>query len=151
DPARFSEMPHAIFAIGHVGAAMKRLRSEGIAQVVFAGGLQRPALHALKVDLTGAKLLAKLTTARSKGDDILLRIVTQFFENEGFEVLGAEEILAHLLTPIGTLGAHAPDAAALEDIALGTRIAREIGRLDIGQAAVIQAGYVLAVEAAEGT
>ena len=37
------------------------------------------------------------------------------------------------------------------DIAKGMQVARQLGALDVGQAVVIENGYVLGVEAAEGT
>ncbi|MBT4046145.1 MAG: LpxI family protein, partial [Rhodospirillaceae bacterium] len=43
------------------------------------------------------------------------------------------------------------DADDRADIARGMAVVAELGRLDIGQAAVVRDGYVLAVEAAEGT
>jgi DUF1009 family protein len=44
-----------------------------------------------------------------------------------------------------------PDAEAELDIAHGLHIVRALGALDIGQAAVVQQGLVLGVEAIEGT
>jgi hypothetical protein len=49
------------------------------------------------------------------------------------------------------LGRHVPDAQAEDDIAVGFRVVRALGALDIGQAAVVQQGLVLGVEAIEGT
>jgi hypothetical protein len=53
--------------------------------------------------------------------------------------------------PVGQLGAVAPSEQDKADIKTGIRIVKAIGALDIGQAAIIRDGYVLAVEAAEGT
>jgi len=53
--------------------------------------------------------------------------------------------------PEGPIGRHLPDKQSVADIEFGVNIAKEIGRLDIGQAVVIQQGYVLGVEAVEGT
>ena len=51
----------------------------------------------------------------------------------------------------GTIGAKAPSPEDRADIDLGFRVVAALGRLDIGQAAVVSKGHVLAVEAAEGT
>ena len=53
--------------------------------------------------------------------------------------------------PEGPLGRLAPSVEAEADIARGIEIARAIGALDVGQAAVVQHGLVLGVEAIEGT
>src|SRR6202007_2353949 len=55
------------------------------------------------------------------------------------------------LAPEGPLGRLVPDAQANADIARGFEIIRMLGTLDIGQAAVVQQGLVLGVEAIEGT
>jgi UDP-2,3-diacylglucosamine hydrolase len=44
-----------------------------------------------------------------------------------------------------------PAAGLAADIALGVKVVRTLGTLDIGQAAAVCDGLVLAVEAAEGT
>ena len=55
------------------------------------------------------------------------------------------------LAPVGLLAGRTPDTAQDEDIALACRVLAALGRLDVGQAVVAQAGRVLAIEAAEGT
>jgi len=70
---------------------------------------------------------------------------------EGFRVVGAQELLAGELAPSGRLGAHAPDAQAEADIVRGVAIVRALGAADLGQAVVVQQGVVLGVEAVEGT
>ncbi len=81
----------------------------------------------------------------------MLRRVARFFEAQGFEVAGVHEVARRLLAPPGAFSSKSPDAAALDDIRLGFRVARALGSLDIGQGAVVARQYVLAVEAAEGT
>ncbi len=51
----------------------------------------------------------------------------------------------------GVLGRIRPSRGQLRDIDLGMRVAGELGRLDVGQGAVVSRGHVIAVEAAEGT
>ena len=77
--------------------------------------------------------------------------IVKELEREGFRVVGADELLGDADLPEGPLGRVRPDALALADIGRGMRIARAIGALDIGQAAVVQQGLVLGVEAIEGT
>jgi len=55
------------------------------------------------------------------------------------------------LFPKGLLTKRKPSAEQIADIHFGWRMAREIGRLDIGQCVVVRDRAVLAVEAIEGT
>src|SRR5262249_45069257 len=64
---------------------------------------------------------------------------------------GAHEIAPQILASEGWLGARAPSARDEADIARALALLRAIGPFDVGQAAVVANGHVLAVEAAEGT
>jgi hypothetical protein len=150
DPAVASGVPHAWVRLGAAGEALRLLREHGVEEVVFAGGVKRPSLLSLRPDWRAAKFFARVGY-RALGDDGLLSAVIREFESEGFRVIGADDILGSALAPLGPLGRHRPDAQAEDDIAVGFRIVRALGVLDIGQAAVVQQGLVLGVEAIEGT
>ncbi len=72
-------------------------------------------------------------------------------EREGFIVVGADDVLGALLATRGVLGATAPNDEALADIKQASAVIAALGRLDVGQGAIVCAGLVLAVEAQEGT
>ena len=150
DPAAVAGLPHLWTRFGAVADIFAFLRHEGVNELVFAGPVRRPAFAEIMPDWQGAKILARLG-ARSLGDDGLLRSLTAILEEEGFRVIGIHHVLEDLLAPAGPLGAHRPDAAADADIARGLEVAHSLGRLDVGQAAVVQQGLVLGVEGIEGT
>jgi hypothetical protein len=77
--------------------------------------------------------------------------VVRFLEGKGYRVYGAGEVAPELLAGEGPLGAKAPSQEDRADIDTGFRVVSALGRLDVGQAAVVVKGHVLAVEAAEGT
>ena len=144
------DVPHDWVRLGAAGQGLVLLRAAGVIEVVFAGAIKRPSLTALMPDARMARFLAKLAT-KSLGDDSVLRLAVAEFEAEGFRVIGADDLRAELLMTHGSLGRHAPDDSAWDDIRHGIKIARAIGALDIGQAVVVQQGIVLGVEGAEGT
>jgi DUF1009 family protein len=138
-------------AIGQIGKQLDVLKGAGCEEVVIAGVVKRPDLDKLKFDMRGTLLLPKLITAAGKGDDALLRVVVEVFEGEGFRVIGADDVLGSLLATAGVIAGRAPNESERADIARAGKVAAEIGRLDIGQGAVVARGLVLAVEAQEGT
>ena len=142
--------PYRWARIGAVGRVVAAIREEAATEVVFAGHVQRPSLASLRPDLYTVRLLARIG-AGALGDDGLMRHVAEAFEAEGLKVVGVSSILDDALAPPGPLGLRAPDEAALEDIRRGMEVAEALGRADAGQAAVVQQGIVLAIEAAEGT
>ena len=70
---------------------------------------------------------------------------------EGFRIIGAQDVMREALAPVGLLTRSAPDALAAADIRRGVAVARALGAVDVAQGCVVQQGMVLAVEAAEGT
>ncbi|HEY0437278.1 MAG TPA: UDP-2,3-diacylglucosamine diphosphatase LpxI, partial [Phenylobacterium sp.] len=105
----------------------------------------------LMPDLRGLAALPGAIAAARKGDDALLRYLIGEFEKEGFAVEGAHEVMDDLSLAAGLLGSVAPREADQGDIAKALEVARAVGLLDAGQAAVVCRGLVLAMEAAEGT
>lgn len=151
DLTALSDAPRACVRLGAVGEAMARLRSAGVRELVLAGSIRRPSMTSLKPDAAGARLIARLGLKLFSGDDALLKALVGFLEEEGFVVLGAEDVLGGSRAPGGVLTASAPDARAHAAIALGLKVVKTLGELDVGQAVVVENGYVLGVEAAEGT
>jgi DUF1009 family protein len=88
---------------------------------------------------------------RGNNDDSLLLGLINEFRRYGLDCVSALDLCPELLVREGHLTRRQPTAMELEDIALGWTLAREMGRLDIGQSVMVQERAVLAVEAIEGT
>lgn len=84
-------------------------------------------------------------------DDSLLLGVIDLFRNEGFECASALDLCPELLVQAGVLTQRQPTAAEYRDIEFGWTLAKEMGRLDVGQSVMVRERAVLAVEAIEGT
>jgi len=143
--------PHSWIPLGSVGRAMKLLKETACKEVVFAGIVKRPDFSKLKPDWRGARLIPRMVRAARDGDDALLSVILEEFERAGFKVIGAEEVFSGLLAKPQVLTRVQPTDKDRYDIARGIETVRALGRLDIGQGAVVCEGLVLAVEAAEGT
>ncbi len=142
--------PDAWVSLGDPSAAFNLLRDANVNDVVLVGSVRRPSLAEIRPDARTLRILGRAATG-ALGDDGLLRSIVAEIEREGFRVLGADEILAGLLAPTGLMGRCAPSEQDLADIARGEAAIRALGAADVGQATVVQQGYVLALEAAEGT
>ena len=149
-PETVAGSPHAWVRLGAAGRALRCLRDAGVEELVMAGGVHRPSLSALRPDAWAVKVFAKMG-GKALGDDGLLSALVTALEDEGFRMVGADDVVSDLLAPQGPLGAIVPAAEAKADIALGIEVALGLGALDVGQAVVVQQGLVLGVEAAEGT
>lgn len=150
-PEHVSRFPHAFVTLGEVGKALRLLQDAGCSEVTLAGKVPRPQFNEIKLDARAALLLPKILSAALRGDDALLRAVVDIFEKDGMRVVGSAEAARDLLAPPGPLGEFEPTEQEFADIAQARDVVRAMGGLDIGQAAVVCEGLVLAVEAAEGT
>ena len=143
--------PHKMLRLGAAGQILASLRTAGVRDLVLIGPVRRPSMFDLRPDAEGVRIVARVGRAAFGGDDGLLAAVVRVLAEEGFNIVGAHEILTESLGPKGLLTQAAPDAQAQVDIDRGIAVARALGAVDVGQGCVVQMGIVLAVEAIEGT
>ncbi len=135
--------------VGQLGKIIRFFQQAGVTQAVMAGGITKGRLFAhLRPDLRALKLLGR---ARHAGDDGILRSVAAEFESSGIAIVSPNPFLTELVTPPGVLSRRRPSAEEMRDVHFGWHIAKEIGKLDIGQCVVVRRQAVLAVEAIDGT
>ncbi|MBI1392564.1 MAG: DUF1009 domain-containing protein [Alphaproteobacteria bacterium] len=137
--------------LGEAGKLARILKDTGCDAVTLAGIVPRPDFSSLRLDWRAAALLPRLLAAAARGDGALLDVIVDAFEGEGYKVIGADEIAGDLAVPEGPLGAVAPSDDDREDIRKAARVIAALGPFDVGQAAAVAGGLVLAIEAAEGT
>lgn len=144
------DVPQKWIRIGQAGTGFKLFKDEKVKEVVMIGTIKRPSFFDLVPDLRTAAFFAKIG-AKSLGDDGILRALVKEIESEGIVVRGIHEVLPDLLIKEGVLGKVKPSKQAKEDIRRAVEVATALGKLDVGQAVVVQQGLVLGVEGIEGT
>ena len=143
-------VPHQWIRIGQAGTGFKRFHDEKVQDVIMIGTIRRPGFFDLMPDLRTTAFFAKIGM-KSLGDDGILRALVKEIESEGMAVKGVHEVLPEILVKKGVLGRHKPDKQAEADIRRGIEVALELGKLDVGQAVIVQQRLVLGVEGIEGT
>jgi UDP-2,3-diacylglucosamine hydrolase len=143
--------PHVWVRMGEVGKLFAALRARAVAEIVIIGAMARPEFADLRLDWGAVKRAAGLAQLFRRGDNGLLVGLAAIIEREGIRVVGAHEVAPRLLAPLGPFGARAASPEDETDIALGARLIDALSSFDAGQGAVVAAGRVLAIEAAEGT
>lgn len=144
------DVAHEWIRIGQAGTGFKRLKEEGVKDVVLIGTIKRPTLSELVPDLRTTAFFTKIGI-KSLGDDGILRALVKEIEQEGMKVVGIQEVVPGLLVKEGVLTKKSPDKEDEEDIRRGIEVATALGRLDVGQSVVVQQGLVLGLEGIEGT
>ncbi|HEY1379371.1 MAG TPA: UDP-2,3-diacylglucosamine diphosphatase LpxI [Gemmataceae bacterium] len=143
-------------AVGRLGAVIRRFRRAGVRDVVMAGKVEKSAFFgpwrvlSLMPDLRGLRFWYNRVRRDNKDDTLLLSLIAEF-ERDGLRFGSALDYCPELLVRAGLLTRRGPTAAEEKDIAFGWELAKEMGRLDVGQSVAVHERAVLAVEAIEGT
>jgi DUF1009 family protein len=139
---------------------IRYFRRHGITRATLAGKLFKDKLLfgrwgwlSLVPDWRTFRAFAPLFLLRKQDrrDDTLLSVVCNDFARDGIIMTPATDLAPQLLARAGQLTRRAPTAAQWQDIEFGWTLAKEIGRLDIGQSVTVKGRAVIAVEAVEGT
>jgi hypothetical protein len=153
DLANDLNIPNYTYRLGQVGKILSAMADHNVTTAVLAGSVDRPSIHDLRPDTMGAKLLAKagLKRAFRGGDDALLSVVRDILADHGIDLIRPDKLLDDLLSPSGVFGRISPTDDHRSSIQSALAVAKQIGRMDIGQAVVVQNGIILGVEGVEGT
>lgn len=150
DKSLVKDVPHKWFKLGQTEDTIKTLKSENVTDIVMGGGINRPGIFDIKPDLRTMQIIADVGLA-SLGDDALLKAISAELEKEGFNIVGAHNIAPEIITPSGCLTKKVPNENHKLEIEEAIKVTKTLGALDVGQAAIVQQGVVIAVEAVEGT
>ena len=135
--------------LGQLGHLIKAFRTEGVKNAIMAGSITKKRMFEnLRPDLKGLAIMTKLAVFH---DDDILRAVADELAGEGIEIVSSTAYLPELLVEEGCFTKRKPGKEEMEDILFGWKVAKELGRLDIGQSVVVRQKTVLAVEAIDGT
>jgi len=135
--------------LGQLGRLIEYLKRHKIQKAIMAGSIRkRRMFEGVRPDLRGLGLMVRLKIFH---DDAILRAVSKELEREDIQIISCTQILPNLLAEEGIFTKKGPNKDQEVDISIGLRVAKEIGRLDIGQTVVVKDRVVVAVEALEGT
>jgi len=135
--------------LGQIKRLIKFFKKNKIYEAVMMGGIKKTRMFKdVKPDIKAISIIAGL---RHTHDDGVLSAFANALEKEGIKIKASTFLLPHLLAKEGCWTKRKPSRSERSDIELGWSLAKEIGRLDIGQCIVVGGGSVLAVEAIDGT
>ena len=136
-------------SLGQLGKLIKTFKAEGVNHAIMAGQVKHKQIFSSIIpDLKMIQLLASLAT---RNTDSLIGAVAKVLEDEGIHLMDSIAFLQPLLPEPGVLTRRAPTEEEKQDLEYGYTIARELGRLDLGQSVVVCERACVALEAMEGT
>ena len=137
--------------VGKVGKILQTLKKNDVKNVTMIGKVTKEVLYKNGVvvpDLTTIRVLASLPDRK---DDTIMNAIVKLIEDAGMHVMDQTVLVRPLLPEPGVLTKRKPTEQEWKDMQFGFRMAKELGRLDIGQTAVVKNQAVMALEAIEGT
>jgi DUF1009 family protein len=135
--------------LGQVKRLIRFFKQNNVHRAVMLGAIRKTRLFTdVKPDMKAISIIAGM---RHTHDDAIMRAFADSLEKEGIKIESSTFLLPELLATKGVWTTRKPSRSEKKDIALGFSIAREIGRLGIGQSVVVGGGSILAVEAIDGT
>jgi UDP-2,3-diacylglucosamine hydrolase len=145
-----------LVGIARLGAMIRGFRRQGVERIVMAGKVTKSVIYTpwrmlqLWPDLRTVSWWYRRNRLDNRDDSLLLSIIAEF-ERDGMTFVSALEFCPELLVKQGILTRRRPTASENADVEFGWLMAKEMGRLDVGQSVAIKEKATLAVEALEGT
>lgn len=145
-----------VVGVSRLGGMIRAFKRRGVRQVVMAGKVTKSVMYTpariiqLWPDLRMIRFWHGRLKADKRDDSILLGVIAEF-ERDGMTFGSALDYCPELLVNAGILTRRKPTATEWKDIEFGWHLAKEMGRLDVGQSVAVKEQAVLAVEAIEGT
>lgn len=137
------------YGVGQSGKIINTLKQEGVEHVIILGKVDKGIIfNKLSLDWRALKSLVRI---KSGSDESLFSAIKEELGKDGLKLLDQTLFLRDYLITKGIMTRRKPTNKEWLDIEFGFRVAKEIGRLDIGQTIVVKDKTVLAVESIEGT
>ena len=145
-----------LHGVARLGGFIRAFRRLGVKRVVMAGKVTKNVIYTpwrviqLCPDFRTVRWWYDSKRADNRDDSLLLGVIAEF-ERDGLTFASALDFCPELLVKEGVLTRREPTPAEREDIEFGWNLAKEMGRLDVGQSVAVKEKAALAVEAIEGT
>ena len=146
---------HYWSGVVRLGRWIRIFRREGVREAFLAGSVRKAEMYGrfrllrYLPDWTSIKVW--FFRARDKRNDSLLGATADELAGKGIVLTDCVRYCPEALAPEGVLTRAQPKSRVQRDIEFGWPLAKEIGRLDIGQSIAVKEREVIAVEAIEGT
>ena len=151
DPSIEKVAKHILWIkLGQLGKVIEFFRKHGAEEALLAGKVTKASLFKGQIQ-PDFEMIKALAGIRDWKDDSLLGAVVRHLEKKGVRIVDSTRFLKNRMPQPGVLTKKKPGRSEYEDIDFGWALAKEMGRVDVGQTVVVKAKAVLAVEAIEGT
>jgi DUF1009 family protein len=142
--------------VAQLGRVIRCFQREGVKRAVMAGKIQKSVVHTpwrafqLLPDWRMIRFWYSRSRTDNRDDNLLLGLIGEF-ARDGIHFESALDLCPELLVKSGILTRRPPTPGETRDIEFGWDLAKEMGRLYVGQSVAVKERTILPVEAIEGT
>lgn len=137
-------------SVGQLEAILNYLKEKEIHKVTMIGKVTKELLFNGGV-IPDAKMLQLIMSLNDRSDDTIMMAFVMELAKAGVETFDQTALIRNLMPNRGTITKREPTEEEKLDLEFGMRMAKELGRLDVGQTVVVKNRAVMALEAIEGT
>ncbi len=141
----------AAISIAQLGDVLAYLQDKDVHKVTLLGKVTKEMLFSGQHAQPDARMMQLIMSLSDRKDDTIMLAFVRELAKERLEVFDQTALIRMLMPSRGTVTKREPTEQERKDMEFGIQMAREIGRLDVGQTAVVKALAVMALEAIEGT
>lgn len=127
------------------------LKSKEATHVTLLGKVTKELLYSGQHAAPDMRMLGLMFSLPDRKDDTLMLAFVKELAKDGLEVFDQTALIRSLMPEPGVLTRREPTDLERLDMEFGMKMAREIGRMDVGQTVVVKQQAVMALEAIEGT
>ena len=138
-------------SVAHLGAIIEYFKQNGVTRVTMIGKVTKEILFSGQHAQPDARMMQLLMALPDRKDDTLMLAFVRELAKDGLQAFDQTMLIRRLMPERGTLTKREPTEDEARDMAFGFKVAKELGRLDIGQTVVVKKLAVMALEAIEGT
>lgn len=137
-------------SVGQLDAILNYLQSKDLHLITMIGKVTKELLFNGGV-IPDARMLQLIMSLPNRSDDTIMLAFVRELAKAGMETFDQTALIRKLMPHRGTITKREPTEEERQDMDFGLLIAKELGRLDIGQTVVVKNRAVMALEAIEGT
>jgi len=143
-----------------IGAQIRYFRRHGVHHATMAGKIFKHLLLLHKFGWLGilpdwrglkAGWSSFIANTKDRNDDTILKAFVRAYAEDDIQFIPATDFAPELLVNFDQITHRRVSRSEQQDVEFGWRLAKEMGRLDVGQTVVVKNRMTVAVEAVEGT
>lgn len=138
-------------SVAHLQEIIDYLKSHQVTQVTMLGKVTKELLYSGEHVQPDMRMLALMFSLPDRKDDTLMLAFVKDLARDGLTAFDQTALIKSLMPAPGVLTRRQPTGEEKQDMEFGMTMAREIGRMDVGQTVVVKQQAVMALEAIEGT